>query len=277
MLAEEVHRQSKRNKKPFVVVDCTALAHGVIESELFGHAKGAFTNAHSARVGAFEHANGGTIFLDEIADLSLELQPKLLRVLEKREVRPLGSNDVRKIDVRIISATNKKLEREVNAGRFREDLYYRLSVVKLELPPLRQRKEDIPLLAFHFLKELAGDDETKRHDLNRVLGMFNQYDWPGNVRELRNAVERFFHSSQGQIDLVPESFTTQDGGAQGNLNARTDLPFKEAKNELIAQFEKEYLEHLLGNADWNVSRAARDAEIERAYLQRLLKKYDLRR
>ncbi len=277
VLAEEIHRLSSRKDKPFVVVDCTALSHGVIESELFGHAKGAFTNAHAARIGAFEHADGGTIFLDEIADMSLELQPKLLRVLEKREVRPLGSNSLKKIDVRIISATNKKLEREVNAGRFREDLYYRLSVVKLELPPLRQRKEDIPLLAFHFLKELAGNDAEKRVDLNRVLGMFNQYDWPGNVRELRNAVERFHLSRDGQIDLVPQSFDDLDKTQTTENPARTDIPFKIAKSELITRFEKDYLDALLSKNNWNVSQAAREAEIERAYLQRLIKKYDLRR
>lgn len=277
VLSEEFHRLSTRGEKSFVVVDCTALSQGLIESELFGHTKGAFTGAHSDRIGAFEHADGGTIFLDEIADLSLDLQPKLLRVLEKKEIKRLGSNEMRKVDVRIISATNKKLEAEVNAGRFREDLYYRLSVVKVELPSLKQRKEDIPLLTRHFLNQLTDGKTDKKYDLSKVEAMFNRYDWPGNVRELKNAVERFYHSRDGEIDLIPQSFNPSEGGIMNFQGIDKDMPFKDAKSELITQFEKEYLESILEKNEWNISKAAREAQIERAYLQRLIKKYDLRR
>ena len=190
LLAEALHEHSPRSKKPFVVIDCAALATGVIESELFGHAKGSFTGAGTERVGAFESAHGGTVFLDEIGELDLSLQPKLLRVLEKKEVRRLGANTVRPVDVRIIAATNRNLEREVREGRFREDLYYRLSIVKIELPPLRQRKDDIPLLVRCFLKELTGsDDVTVWADFDKSMDLFRQHDWPGNARELRNVVE----------------------------------------------------------------------------------------
>ncbi len=157
VLAEEIHRHSDRRDKPFIVIDCASLAKDLVASELFGHGKGSFTGAISDRIGAFEHAEGGTVFLDEIGDLSPELQPQLLRVIEKREVKRVGSNTVRKIDVRIISATNKKLQNEVNAGNFREDLYFRLSVINIELPPLRKRKDDILMLAEAFLKEFLGD------------------------------------------------------------------------------------------------------------------------
>ena len=260
------------------MVDCTALSQGLIESELFGHAKGAFTGAHERRVGAFEHANGGTIFLDEIGDLSLELQPKLLRVLEKRQIRAIGSNTVKDIDVRIICATNKQLDCESNAGRFRQDLYYRLSVVKVELPPLKSRKEDIPLLTHHFLKQLGGDQYREgQRDLSYLLSMFQGYDWPGNIRELRNAVERFYHSNDGEIDLIPAALNPGGNSAAGDNLFETELPFKEAKGALIGEFEQQYLVTLLERNDWNISQAAREAEIERAYLQRLVKKYDLKR
>ena len=189
VLAEAIHEHSKRRSKPFVVIDCGSLAKGVVESELFGHVKGAFTGATVDRIGAFEQAHGGTVFLDEIGELDEELQPKLLRALEKKDVRRLGSNTVRRVDVRIITATNKNLDVEVNAGRFREDLYYRISMLRIELPPLRRRKEDLPLLTRCFLKDLAGDDQPDSvADFDQTMELFRQYEWPGNVRELRNVV-----------------------------------------------------------------------------------------
>jgi transcriptional regulator with GAF, ATPase, and Fis domain len=183
VLAEEIHRHSKRGDQPFIVIDCASLAKDLIASELFGHVKGAYTGADSDRVGAFEHANGGTVFLDEIGELNPDLQPKLLRVLERKEVRRLGSNQTKKVDVRILCATNRKLENEVNANRFREDLYYRLSVARIELPPLRKRRDDVPLLTTSFLREKLGNDALVQiANFDQTIRTFENHDWPGNVR-----------------------------------------------------------------------------------------------
>lgn len=279
VLAEEIHRHSSRKDKPFIVIDCASLAKDLIASELFGHTKGAFTGATSDRIGAFEHANGGTVFLDEIGELDAELQPKLLRVIEKREIKRVGSNDVHGIDVRIVSATNKKLESQVNAGDFREDLYFRLSVVHIELPPLRQRKEDIPLLTEKFLKDLSGDDAMDQvSDFSRTIEILKGHDWPGNVRELRNIVEIASYGGGEPLDLGSllclGRFNSQPDKSSAEHSA--DRPFKDAKSDLIAEFEISYIKDLLQRCGGNVSRAAREAGIERAYLQRLIKKYGLR-
>ncbi len=281
ILAAELHKHSQRANKPYLVIDCAAISKDLIESELFGHVKGAFTGANADRQGAFEHADGGTVFLDEIGDLKPELQPKLLRVLENREIRRVGDNRVRKINVRIICATNRKLDQEVNAGRFREDLYYRLSVVQIELPPLRRRKEDLPLLAKRFLCDLHGADamsQVARFD--ETMDLLKRHDWPGNVRELRNLIEVAFYASNRPVDLsaflglgrfLPRLEEEADGSA-----VSADRPFKDAKNDLIEDFERKYLEDLLRRHEGNISRSAREAGIERAYLQRLIRKYDLK-
>ena len=281
ILAAEIHKHSQRAGKPYIVIDCAAISKDLIESELFGHVKGAFTGANADRQGAFEHADGGTVFLDEIGDLKPELQPKLLRVLENREIRRVGDNRVRKINVRIVCATNRKLDQEVNAGRFREDLYYRLSVVQIELPPLRRRKEDLPLLAKRFLCDLHGEkamDQVARFD--ETMDLLKRHDWPGNVRELRNLVEVAFYASSRPVDLsaflglgrfLPSLAEEADADA-----VSADRPFKDAKNDLIEDFERRYLEDLLRRNEGNISRSARDAGIERAYLQRLIRKYDLK-
>ncbi|MDP6526131.1 MAG: sigma 54-interacting transcriptional regulator [Kiritimatiellia bacterium] len=279
VLAEEIHRHSHRKDKPFIVIDCASLAKDLIASELFGHTKGAFTGATSDRVGAFQHANGGTVFLDEIGELDSELQPKLLRVLEKREVKRVGSNDVRNIDVRIISATNQKLEAEVNAGTFREDLYFRLTVVHIELPPLRQRKEDIVILAEKFLKDFRGEsamDEVS--DFARTIEILRGHDWPGNVRELRNIVEIASYGEGEPLDLSSLLCLgrLKSRSEKATTEHSADRPFKEAKNELIADFEVSYIKDILLRCGGNVSRASREAGIERAYLQRLIRKYNLR-
>ena len=281
ILAAELHQHSRRAGKPYIVIDCAAISKDLIESELFGHIKGAFTGANADRQGAFEHADGGTVFLDEIGDLNPELQPKLLRVLENREIRRVGDNRVRKINVRIVCATNRKLDQEVNAGRFREDLYYRLSVVQIELPPLRRRKEDLPLLAKRFLCDLHGADamgQVARFD--ETMDLLKRHDWPGNVRELRNLVEVAFYASSRPVDL---SAFLGLGRFLPSLAEETDVaavaagrPFKDAKNDLIEDFERRYLEDLLRRNEGNISRSARDAGIERAYLQRLIRKYDLK-
>jgi transcriptional regulator with GAF, ATPase, and Fis domain len=281
ILAEEIHNHSPRHDKPFIVIDCAAISKELIESELFGHVKGAFTGANSDRQGAFELADGGTVFLDEIGDLSPDLQPKLLRVLEKREIRRVGCNKVRKINVRIISATNRNLANEVNEGHFREDLYYRLSVVHLELPPLRRRREDIPLLVKRFLTDLHGEDAVGQlADFDRTMEVLKRHEWPGNVRELRNLIELAFYSERRPVDL--SAFLSLGNLRAGrkpsepDINFAADKPFKDAKNDLIEEFEKAYLNELLARNKQNISRSAREAGIERAYLQRLVRKYGMR-
>jgi transcriptional regulator with GAF, ATPase, and Fis domain len=252
----------------------------LIESELFGHIKGAFTGANADREGAFEHADGGTIFLDEIGDLGPDLQPKLLRVLEKREIRRVGCNRVRKINVRILCATNRRLDTEVNEGRFREDLFYRLSVVNLDLPPLRHRREDIPLLVKRFLLDLHGPDAIRQiADFDGTMEVLKRHEWPGNVRELRNLVEVAFYGPHRPVDLSAFLSLGRLRGGRGvapELAVAADRPFKDAKNELIEEFEKSYLKDLLGRNRHNISKSAREAGIERAYLQRLVRKHGLK-
>jgi transcriptional regulator with GAF, ATPase, and Fis domain len=281
ILAEEIHNHSLRRDKPFIVIDCAAISKELIESELFGHVKGSFTGANADRQGAFELADGGTVFLDEIGDLSPDLQPKLLRVLEKREIRRVGCNKVRKINVRIISATNRNLANEVNEGRFREDLFYRLSVVHLEVPPLRRRREDVPLLVKRFLTDLHGEDALDQlADVDRTMDILKRHEWPGNVRELRNLIELAFYSERRPVDL--SAFISLGNLRAGRKPAEpevtfvTDKPFKDAKNDLIEEFEKTYLSDLLSRNKQNISRSAREAGIERAYLQRLIRKYGMR-
>ncbi len=281
VLAEEIHRHSHRQDRPFMVIDCAALARELIESELFGHTRGAFTGAASERIGAFEHADGGTVFLDEIGELSPDLQPKLLRVLEKKEIRRLGSNEVRRIDVRIICATNRTLENEINNGGFREDLYYRLSVVRMELPPLRHRPEDLPVLTKTFLREFCGEDALAHvTDLDAILLAFKSHQWPGNVRELRNLIEMAAYNPKRPVDLAAflslgRLKTAPDRHAR-KVEVDVNRPFKNAKNELVADFEKQYVKAILKKFDGNISMAAREAGIERAYLQRLVRKHGLK-
>lgn len=281
IMAEEIHNHSPRAKRPYIVIDCASMAKELIESELFGHVKGAFTGANADRQGAFEIADGGTVFLDEIGDLSPELQPKLLRVLEKREIRRVGDNRIRKINVRIICATNRRLDEEVNAGRFREDLYYRLSVVQIELPPLRRRKEDIPLLSKKFLIDLHGKNAMSQVlHFDETMEVLKRHDWPGNVRELRNLIEVAFYASSRPVDLSAflglGRFIPQPAESDEQPAFTADRPFKDAKNDLIEDFERGYLQDLLNRNSSNISKSAREAGIERAYLQRLIRKYDLK-
>ncbi|MFZ4395529.1 MAG: sigma 54-interacting transcriptional regulator [Kiritimatiellia bacterium] len=280
ILAEEIHRHSLRRDKPFIVIDCAAMAKDLIESELFGHVKGAFTSANADREGAFELADGGTVFLDEIGDLSPDLQPKLLRVLEKREIKRVGENRIRKINVRIICATNRMLATEVNEGRFREDLYYRLSVVQMELPPLRRRRDDIALLVKKFLCDMHGPNaKDEVADFDRTMDVLKRHEWPGNVRELRNLIEVAFYSEHRPLNLsafLSLGRLRSGRTPEADVSHAADKPFKDAKNELIEGFEKSYLQDLLSRNRDNISRSAREAGIERAYLQRLIKKYGLK-
>jgi DNA-binding NtrC family response regulator len=276
LLAQEIVRRGPRAKKPFITLDCSAISPNLIESELFGHARGAFTGADRVRIGAFEAAHGGTLFLDEIGEMPIDMQPKLLRALEAREIRRAGENEVRKVDVRVIAASNRNLEREVNRARFREDLYFRLSVVTVHLPPLRERPEDIPLLVRTFLERL-GATESEPLFTPEVFRDLAEHEWPGNVRELRNYVERA---------LVLEDARVASSGAVSAPAEPTELfastagihePFKVAKERLVTDFERAYLEQLMGWAGGNVSRAARKAKIDRMYLHRLLQRYEITR
>lgn len=285
LVAKAIHQFSNRKDKPFVVFDCSAVAPNLIESELFGHEKGAFTGALKQRKGAFEAAFGGTIFLDEIGELGIDLQPKLLRALEQREIKRVGGNDRIPLDVRVICATNRDLKAEVEAGNFREDLYYRLSVVKVHLPALRERPEDIPLIVQKFLEQgrfnLQPDGELRIKSVSDdALRMLQRYQWPGNVRELANVVERAASMADGgELNGASLAFVFQEADQHveptERLSIDTSLPFKEAKQKVVEIFEKDYLEDLLSRNDFNVSKASRDAKIDRKHLRNLLKKYEI--
>jgi transcriptional regulator with GAF, ATPase, and Fis domain len=265
LAAAAIHQASPRSHKPFVVVDCAAIARTLIESELFGHERGSYTGANHSRVGAFVRANGGTVFLDEVGELDIELQPRLLRVLEAREVKPLGAASPRGVDVRIIAATNRDLRREVNRGTFREDLYYRLAIACVRLPPLRERPGDVPMIARHFLHEHSRRDGVA-YALEDVLPNLVSRSWPGNVRELRNAIERI-------VALGDEQEAEGSGGAPPDARA---APFKVAKAEVVGRFERDYLAAVLAGQGGNISAAARVAELDRVHFLRLLDRYGLR-
>lgn len=273
LVARAVHDNSERAEGPFVVVDCGAIAENLIESELFGHTRGAFSGAVSDRRGLFEEAQGGTLFLDEIGELPAALQPRLLRVLESREVRRIGSNQSRKIDVRIIAATNRPLAESINNGTFREDLYYRIAVVEVHLPPLRQRGDDIVLLAEHFYRRYAGEDESLPEGLAQTL---KARAWPGNVRELRNFIERsvslgWSAPSKSSEKLVPEMAPDVLASI-----VPTHLPLKDARAVWTEQFELLYVKAVLAKTDGNVTRAAELAGVNRRSLQRLIANMQLR-
>ena len=270
VMARAIHQKSPRATRPFVVVDCGSVAPTLIESELFGHVRGSFTGAINDRNGAFLEADGGTIFLDEIGELPLELQPRLLRVLEAGTVRRVGEDKHRRVDVRVVAATHRDLDAEVAAGRFRRDLYYRLAVVLVNVPPLRDRLDDLPLLTQHFVKSMGrGDFQIPRS----LMARFAAYHWPGNVRELRNLVERSLAGAD--VDPLPhETQTAARTLAAGD--DLTELPFKEAKERLVESFTREYLVTLLEKCNGNISQMAREAGIARNYVHRLVAKYGLK-
>ena len=291
LASRAVHARSRRRGGPFVVFDCGAAPDNLIESELFGHKRGSFTGAVGDRPGVFEAAHGGTIFLDEIGELPLELQPKLLRVLEQREVRRLGANQTRAVDVRLVAATNRNLRDEVERGTFREDLYYRLAVVEVQLPPLRDRLSDLPRLIEHMLRAAAHNPGV-RGVSDDVMALLESYRWPGNVRELSNVIRRalpFCDTDQITLDTLPEALRPSSSGADAaparsnGARARvlqrppTSVPFKDAKEQLIEAFERQYLVDLLERHGGNVSRAARAAHMDRKTITRLMKKHDLKR
>jgi two-component system, NtrC family, response regulator GlrR len=264
--AESIHRASSRRDGPFVAIDCSAIPADLLESELFGHERGAFTGAIGVRAGAFEAAHGGTVFLDEIGELSPDLQPKLLRVLERKETKRLGTNTTSALDVRVIAATNRNLREEVNARRFRSDLYYRLAVISVRLPPLRERREDLPLLVDHLLETLGLADHAEASLLRqpKVQAELLRHDWPGNVRELRNYLERCI--------ALREQLPFEEVSAPA---PSTNMPLAAAREQCVRNFERAYVAELLREHGDNVTAAARTAGITRVHLHRLIYKYRL--
>lgn len=272
LVATEIVRRGPRANKPFVIVDCGAMSPSLIESQLFGHARGAFTGADRERPGAFEVASGGTVFLDEVGELPIDMQPKLLRVLESREVCRLGETKTRPVDVRVVAATNRELEREMNQRRFREDLYFRLAVVTVRVPPLRAHLEDIPLLVPVLLESL-GVGTSSSLFTPTVIEEMSHYEWPGNVRELRNYIER---TAVLQSTTPMKRATDSDEEALDTLPVDIEIPFRTAKEQVIASFERSYVTALLLGAQGNVSLAARKAGMDRMNLHRLIGRYAIR-
>jgi transcriptional regulator with GAF, ATPase, and Fis domain len=277
-----------------VVLDCGSIPPNLIESELFGHERGAFTGATSSYAGAFERAHGGTVFLDEIGELPLGMQPKLLRVLERKEVRRVGGTKTLEVDLRVVAATNRDLGVEVNRGRFREDLYYRLAVARVHVPPLRERKDDLSLLIEHILATTPGGETASI--AQETIDLMMKHDWPGNVRELRNVIERAVLLSESpdsedslrrtplssgasankepSITVTP-SQTATSADASMTVPVDVAIPFKNAKQNVISEFERRYISRLLAQHDGNISAAARAAGIDRMSIHKMLHRLGL--
>jgi len=278
LVARALHAQSSRAKKPFVEVNCAAIPSELIESELFGHMKGSFTGAVQDRAGKFEQSDGGTLFLDEIGDMSLAAQAKVLRVLQEGEVTRIGGAKVHKVDVRVVAATNKRLEDEIAAGRFREDLYYRLNVVPITVPPLRERREDIPMLVQHFLERLSTESGLPMRPVDTAaIDRLKALDWPGNIRELRNTVERLLILCSGpriarsDVDRLVGSRAGDGGSAIGTLEDYTTYEqFKDAA-------ERAFLVVKLRQFDWNVAETARSLDMPRSNLYKKIERHGLAR
>ncbi len=285
LTARAIHQHSPRNERPFVAVNCSAIPVDLVESELFGHKRGAFTGATSEREGLFEAANTGTIFLDEVGDLPPQAQVKLLRVLQEGEVKRVGANETRIVDVRVIAATNVELRSRIQEGKFREDLFYRLNVVAISLPPLRDREEDIPLLAYHFLKKYS--TRTGRN-IQRISGeamqILQEQSWPGNVRELENAIEYAVVFCRGD-EITPDALPMQRESRALVPNRQSqkpvgvllpqnllDLPYRDAKQRAVDLFEVAYFDALLQRTQGNVSEAARQAGLDRSNFRRAVKR-----
>ena len=270
LFAEQIHLKSPRRNKPFIRVNCAAIPETLLESELFGHVKGAFTDASSDRRGRFELADGGTIFLDEIADMALGLQAKVLRVIQGKTFERVGSSESTQVDVRIIAATNRNLEREVAEGRFRADLFYRLNVLPIHIPPLRERREDIPLLADFFLR--AHSRETKKQITgftDEAMEQLLSYSWPGNVRELENAIERAVVFAKDNR-IRAEALTLSPGGAaDGNSYSQKTL------REALNLFKKHFITKALESNGWHQTRTAKSLAIQRSYLSKLVKELNI--
>ncbi len=281
VLARAIHGISPRKNKPFLVVDCGAVVGTLIESELFGHEKGAFTGATSTRAGAFELANGGTLFLDEIGELPLDLQPKLLRALEQRSFRRVGGNKEIRVDIRVIAASKRNLRMEVERGKFREDLYFRLAVVPMELPPLRERRDDVGILAEKLLDAIAAGDatgQTPKLIAKSAVDALRAHDWPGNVRELRNVLERaaYLARATGQKEIASVGLPGAGPAAREGTPSPTfeaGKSYRDTRAEWEAGFEKAYVSWLLDRHGGNISAAARAADMDRKYLHKLARRH----
>lgn len=267
--ARSIHKESRRRDASFVVVDCGSIPANLLESELFGHEKGAFTGAAGERIGVFEEAAGGTVFLDELGELPVALQPKLLGVLENRAIRRLGSNIERPVDVRVIAATNRDLRAAVNAGTFREDLYYRVAVVSLQVPALRRRLDDLPVLARSLLTRLGASDERIESLVTpELMGALQSAAWPGNIRELRNYLEQYLIFE----DALPMELEYSENPAMA-IDIR--IPFSDARQKVINEFERRYVEELVRAHGGKVSAAAAAAGMNRTYLYRLVQRHKI--
>ena len=292
LVAEALHDHSPRANGPFVVLDCGSIPPNLIESELFGHERGAFTGATASYAGAFERAHGGTVFLDEIGELPLGMQPKLLRVLERKEVRRVGGAKTLEVDLRVVAATNRDLGVEVNRGRFREDLYYRLAVARVHVPPLRDRKEDLALLIDHILTITPGGETASIAP--ETIDLMMKHDWPGNVRELRNVIERAVllaeapdhedalrrtpqqtPGNEPSISSSTPSQTATSADASMTVPVDVGIAFKLAKQNVISEFERRYISRLLAQHDGNISAAARAAGIDRMSIHKMLHRLGL--
>ena len=277
LVAGAIHSIGERRKKPMIIVNCSALSESLLESELFGHIKGAFTGANQNRIGRFEEADGGTIFLDEIGEITPYIQVKLLRVLQQKEIERVGESRKRKIDIRIITATNKNLKSLVDVGRFREDLYYRLKVFPIFLPPLRDRKEDIPLLTNHFIKINNEKVPIKAKGIAKpALKAFMDYSWPGNIRELANAIEHAFVLCSGrQIDLSDLPLEIREPDTIFRHFGKEKISTSIQRNQPLYSLTKEKLIDLLHDAKWNKAEVARRVGLSRASIWKYMKKWDI--
>lgn len=281
LVARAIHSHSLRKDRPFVPINCSTIPETMIETELFGHLKGSFTGALRDKKGLVEEASQGTLFLDEIGDLSLTLQVKLLRLIQEGEYKVIGSNTLRKVDIRLIAATHQPLVEKIKKGEFREDLYYRLNVINIHLPPLRERRTDIPLLCRHFLQKYAVLHAKKVNGFSaRAMDYLMKGDWPGNVREIENTVERGVIMAMGDVVDLPDvlglkqSTETGSSGLVGPTIAADEIftmPFKEAKDKLMEEFQTQYISKILAKHSGNVSQAARESGLKRQYLHRLMR------
>ncbi|HEU4500933.1 MAG TPA: sigma-54 dependent transcriptional regulator [Nitrospira sp.] len=286
LVARAIHLQSARADRPFVAVNCAAIPETLIESELFGHEKGSFSGATSMKRGQFEQADGGTLFLDEIGDMSLNTQAKVLRALQEQQFNRVGGTKLLKVDVRVLAASNKDLMKEIEKGTFREDLYYRLNVVPIVVPPLRERRDDIPLLIRHFMKLHAEEQGLRTKEVTpEAMAVFQQYEWPGNIRELRNLIERLMIMVPGNVIDAAQANLTLQVKAPGAVAVATPAvqmatsplftqPFDSLRDARNA-FEKEYIGRKLREHHWNISRTAEDLKIERSHLHRKIKLLDV--
>ena len=284
LVARAIHQHSARAGRPFVAVNCAAIPETLIESELFGHEKGSFTGATSMKRGQFEQADGGTLFLDEIADMSLSTQAKVLRALQEQQFTRVGGTRLMKVDVRVLAASNKNLLKEIEKGTFRDDLYYRLNVVPITVPPLRERREDIPLLIRHFMKVHAEEQGLRVKEVSpEAMSVFQQYDWPGNIRELRNLIERLMIMVPGLVIDTAHTGLSLQARPPGSTSSPSTTS---AVNPLFTQsydslrdarnaFEKDYISRKLREHHWNISRTAEELKIERSHLHRKIKLLDV--